>query len=78
MGGQSALNVGIELWKNGVFEKYDCKVLGTTIETIISTEDRNIFASRLRQINEFTATSFSAESVEEAISRANEARTQLF
>ena len=47
MGGQTALNVGIELWKKGVFEKFNCKVLGTPIETIIATEDREIFSQKI-------------------------------
>eukprot|EP01035_Chromulina_nebulosa_P019330 gene19330-25194_t len=48
MGGQTALNVGIELWRNKVLEKYNCRVLGTSIETIIATEDREIFSQRLK------------------------------
>lgn len=66
MGGQTALNVGIELWKMGIFEKYNCKVLGTPIETIIATEDREIFSQKLHSINETLAVSQSATTVEEA------------
>ena len=40
MGGQTALNVGIELYRAGVFDKYSVKVLGTPIDVIIATEDR--------------------------------------
>jgi carbamoylphosphate synthase large subunit len=58
MGGQTALNVGIELWKAGVFEKYDCKVLGTSIETIIATEDRELFSKKLAEIDERLALSY--------------------
>ena len=46
MGGQTALNCGIELHDTGIFEKYGVKVLGTTIETIRATEDRQIFSTR--------------------------------
>lgn len=66
MGGQTALNVGIELWKSGVFEKYDCRVLGTPIEVIIATEDREIFSQRLKAINEKLALSYSATNIEDA------------
>jgi carbamoylphosphate synthase large subunit len=67
MGGQTALNVGIELWKRGVLDKYNCRVLGTSIETIIATEDREIFSQRLKAIDEKLAISFSAVNVEEAV-----------
>jgi carbamoyl-phosphate synthase large subunit len=49
MGGQTALNVGIELWQSGVLGKYNCRVLGTPIDVIIATEDREIF-SQVRDI----------------------------
>lgn len=67
MGGQTALNVGIELYLNGVFKKYNCQVLGTPIETIIATEDREIFSQRLHAINEKLALSYSATNIEEAV-----------
>ncbi|CAE7809378.1 pyr1-3, partial [Symbiodinium microadriaticum] len=70
MGGQTALNVGIELWRAGVFEKYNCKVLGTPIETIIDTEDRELFSKKLLEINETLALSYSATSMEEALAVA--------
>ena len=66
MGGQTALNVGIELWKLGVFEKYQCRVLGTPIETIIATEDREIFSQRLKAIGEKLALSYPATTIDEA------------
>lgn len=50
----------------GVLEQYGCRVLGTPIETIIATEDRQIFSDKLEQINESIAPSFSAESPKEA------------
>eukprot|EP00599_Poterioochromonas_sp_BG-1_P014407 CAMPEP_0173162894 /NCGR_PEP_ID=MMETSP1105-20130129/19587_1 /TAXON_ID=2985 /ORGANISM="Ochromonas sp., Strain BG-1" /LENGTH=1492 /DNA_ID=CAMNT_0014082827 /DNA_START=54 /DNA_END=4533 /DNA_ORIENTATION=+ len=67
MGGQTALNVGVELWKAGIFQKYNCRVLGTPIETIIATEDREIFAQKLHSINERLALSYSANTIEEAV-----------
>ena len=70
MGGQTALNVGIGLWKAGVFEKYNCRVLGTSIETIIATEDREIFSQKLHAINERLALSYSATNIEEAVTSA--------
>lgn len=66
MGGQTALNVGIELYRAGVFEKYGVRVLGTPIKTIIATEDREIFSQHLQSIGERLAKSASASSVEEA------------
>ena len=42
-GGQTALNCGLELWKNNVFKKYNVEVLGTPVETILATEDREKF-----------------------------------
>lgn len=67
MGGQTALNVGIELYHAGVFKKYNVQVLGTPIETIIATEDREIFSQKLMAIDEKLALSYSATSVEEAL-----------
>eukprot|EP00602_Paraphysomonas_sp_CaronLab_P004988 CAMPEP_0185029084 /NCGR_PEP_ID=MMETSP1103-20130426/15178_1 /TAXON_ID=36769 /ORGANISM="Paraphysomonas bandaiensis, Strain Caron Lab Isolate" /LENGTH=1476 /DNA_ID=CAMNT_0027563701 /DNA_START=111 /DNA_END=4541 /DNA_ORIENTATION=- len=71
MGGQTALNVGIELWRSGVFEKYSCKVLGTPIDTIIATEDRELFSQKLAEINESLALSYSASNVDEALQVAS-------
>jgi carbamoyl-phosphate synthase large subunit/carbamoyl-phosphate synthase small subunit len=50
MGGQSALNVGLDLHLKGDLEKYDCKVLGTPISSIIATEDRKLFCEALQQM----------------------------
>lgn len=71
MGGQTALNVGIELWRAGVFQKYNCKVLGTPIDVIIATEDREIFSQKLAEINETLALSYSANSIDEALEVSN-------
>lgn len=72
MGGQTALNVGIELHRAGVFDKYHCRVLGTPIDVIIATEDRQIFSKKLLDINETLAVSKSATSLEEAVQAAEE------
>ena len=50
-GGQTALNCGIGLFKAGVFEKYNIRVLGTPIQAIMETEDRHEFVQKLNQIN---------------------------
>ncbi len=47
-GGQSALNCGIALYEDGVFEKHNVKVLGTPISTLQTTEDRDLFAKALK------------------------------
>lgn len=66
MGGQTALNLGIELYDAGIFETYGCRVLGTPIPTIVATEDREIFSQRLQQINESLALSYPATNMAEA------------
>ena len=52
MGGQTALNCGIELHNRGVLAKYGVRVLGTQVDAIVATEDRQIFADHLKQIGE--------------------------
>lgn len=66
-GGQTALNCGVELYKKGIFEKYGIKVLGTPVEAIIETEDRDLFVRKLDEINVKTIKSSAAESVDEAL-----------
>ena len=51
-GGQTALNCGVEMNKNGIFEKYGVKILGTPIKSIIESEDRKLFAERIAEIGE--------------------------
>ena len=63
-GGQMALNCGVALYKDGIFEKYGVKVLGTPVQAIIDTEDREIFVHKLNEINVKTIKS---EAVENAI-----------
>ncbi len=69
-GGQTALNCGVELFKNGIFEKYNTRVLGTPVQSIINTEDRDIFIEKLNEINVKTARSFATNTVEEAVKAA--------
>lgn len=52
-GGQTALNCGVALYQNKVLEKYNVRVLGTPVEAIIDTEDREIFANMLKSLRQF-------------------------
>jgi carbamoylphosphate synthase large subunit/anthranilate/para-aminobenzoate synthase component II len=70
MGGQTALNVGMELWKTGQLQAAGVEVLGTQIPVIEATEDREIFSAKLKEINETIALSYSATNVEEALEAA--------
>ena len=65
-GGQTALNCGVALYKSGVLEKYNVQVLGTPVQAIIDTEDREIFAGKLAEINVKTPKSIAASNMEEA------------
>ncbi len=71
-GGQTALNCGVELFRNGVLEKYGVEVLGTPVSAIILTEDRQEFAQHLARIAVPTPQSRSAETLEDALSIAKE------
>ena len=71
-GGQTALNCGVELYKSGVLEKYGVKVLGTPVQTIIDTEDRELFVERLDEISVKTIRSHAATSLDEALAAAAE------
>ena len=71
-GGQTALNCGVELYQKGILEKYDVQVLGTPVQAIIDTEDREIFANKLREIDVKTPRSIAANSMEEAIAASKE------
>jgi len=70
-GGQTALNCGIELFEKGILKKHNLRVLGTPVEAIIETEDRERFANLLHSINVKTPTSIAATSVEDALVAAN-------
>ncbi|CAK1552080.1 unnamed protein product [Leptosia nina] len=69
-GGQTALNCGVELEKNKIFDKYNVNVLGTPIQSIVDTEDRKIFAEKINAIGEKVAPSAAVSSVEEALAAA--------
>ncbi len=71
-GGQTALNCGVALYKDGVFEKYGVKVLGTPVQAIIDTEDREIFVHKLNEINVKTIKSEAVENAEDARRAAKE------
>ncbi len=71
MGGQTALNVGVELWKSGQLQASGVEVLGTQIPVIEATEDREIFSEKLKEIGESIALSYSATTTEEALKNAN-------
>ena len=66
-GGQTALNCGVELYKSGILEKYGIKVLGTPVQAIINTEDRELFADMMRSINVKTPRSEAVSNMEEAL-----------
>ncbi|MBR6926877.1 MAG: carbamoyl-phosphate synthase (glutamine-hydrolyzing) large subunit, partial [Bacteroidaceae bacterium] len=65
-GGQTALNCGVELYENGVFEKYGVQVLGTPVRAIMDTEDRDLFVRRLDEIGVNTIKSEACETPESA------------
>ena len=71
-GGQTALNVGVELFKKGILDKFNIKVLGTPIEAIIDTEDRSLFSIKCIDIGLKVANGNTAKNVQEAVSVAKE------
>lgn len=71
-GGQTALNCGTELYLNGVLDKYGVKVLGTSVEAIMYTEDRDLFVKKLDEIPMKTPKSHAVESMEDALKAARE------
>ena len=71
-GGQTALNCGVELYEKGVLEKYGVKVLGTPVQAIIDTEDRDLFVKRLDEIGVKTIKSEACSTVEEVQKAAHE------
>lgn len=71
-GGQTALNCGVELYKSGVLEKYNVKVLGTPVRAIMDTEDRDLFVKKLDEIDVRTIKSEAVTTVEDAKRVANE------
>ena len=71
-GGQTALNCGVELYQSGVLEKYNVKVLGTPVQAIIDTEDRELFVRKLDEIGVKTIKSHACSTIEEARQAASE------
>ena len=71
-GGQTALNCGVALYQAGVFEKYNVQVLGTPVQAIIDTEDRELFVERLNEIDVKTIKSEAVENAEDAHRAARE------
>ncbi|KAA6344435.1 Carbamoyl-phosphate synthase large chain, partial [termite gut metagenome] len=71
-GGQTALNCGVELYKTGIFEKYKIQVLGTPVQAIIDTEDRELFVKKLDEINIKTIKSEAVENMVDARRAAKE------
>ncbi|MEJ5264444.1 MAG: carbamoyl-phosphate synthase (glutamine-hydrolyzing) large subunit [Bacteroidales bacterium] len=69
-GGQTALNCGTELYKSGVLEKYGVRVLGTPVQAIIDTEDRELFVNRLNEIGVKSCRSEAVTTVDGAIAAA--------
>lgn len=71
-GGQTALNCGTALFRNGVFERLGVRVLGTPVEAIMKTEDRELFVKKLDEISVKTPRSVAVTSVEDALSAADQ------
>lgn len=69
-GGQTALNCGVQLFEQGLLEKYNVEVLGTPVKSIIDTEDREIFAGKLAEIDVKTPKSIAVTSVDDALKAA--------
>ena len=70
-GGQTALNCGVELHKQGILEKYDVEVLGTPVQAIMDTEDRELFVNKLDEIDVKTIKSEAVSSVADAVAAAD-------
>ena len=70
-GGQTALNCGTKLYLDGVLEKYGVKVLGTSVEAIMITEDRDLFVKKLNEINVKTPVSQAVENLDDALAVAH-------
>ncbi len=71
-GGQTALNCGTELYNKGILAKYGVQVLGTSVEAIMNTEDRDLFVKKLDEIEVKTPKSIAVESMEDAFKAAHE------
>ncbi len=71
-GGQTALNCGVELYRTGILEKYNLKVLGTPVQAIMDTEDRELFVKKLDEIDVKTIKSHAVENIDDAKAAAQE------
>ena len=71
-GGQTALNCGVQLFEQGILEKYNLKVLGTPVQAIMDTEDRELFVKKLDQIDVKTIKSEAVDTIEGAVRAAAE------
>lgn len=71
-GGQTALNCGVALYKSGVLEKYSLKVLGTPVQAIMDTEDRELFINKLDEINVKTIKSEAVNTIADALTAAEQ------
>ena len=71
-GGQTALNCGVELYRQGILEKYNVKVLGTPVQAIMDTEDRELFVQKLDEIDVKTIKSEACETMEQTRKAAAE------
>ena len=71
-GGQTALNCGVELYQSGVLDKYGVRVLGTPVQAIMDTEDRELFVEKLDEINVKTIKSEACENIEQTRKAAAE------
>ena len=71
-GGQTALNCGTELYTKGILDKYGVKVLGTSVEAIMNTEDRDLFVKKLNEADLKTPVSHAVETMDDALKAAND------
>src|SRR5574344_809574 len=71
-GGQTALNCGVELNRQGILKRYHVAVLGTPVQAIMDTEDRELFVEKLAEIDVKTIKSHAVENIDDALSAANE------
>ena len=69
-GGQTALNCGVKLFEAGILKKYNVQVMGTPVETIMATEDRDLFVKKLNQINIKTIQSHATGTITESLEAA--------
>lgn len=69
-GGQTALNLGVKMDEMGIFDRYNVKVLGTSVQTLKTSEDRDLFAKALNEINIPIAESIAVSTIDEALEAA--------